>query len=88
MKKSKSITSLINKPSVYVYDEGMAELRAAIVLQALSDYVNPNTKQRYCNKNDVIRFFKSDWCKELIGIDSDLLIKRAKELAQEKKIKK
>lgn len=52
------------------------ELANAIVLQAVKDYRNAELQQ---DRNEIERFFRSDWFGVLTAIDPEALIHKLKE---------
>lgn len=60
------------------------DLANAIILMAVEDYRNAlkKLKKRPCHepstemKNEVERFFRSDWYRELTSVDGEILIKK------------
>ena len=73
MAKKNGAAVYINNTPV-VIDEGIEELKAAIVLMAIKDYMKPPKGD---SKKKIRNFFKSNWCKSLIDIDSKTLISMA-----------
>ena len=63
---------------VFMYDDGIKALSAAIVLQALKDYKTLLKKKQ--STLDVERFFNSAWCEMLISVivDHDRLLSHVK----------
>jgi hypothetical protein len=59
-------------------------LANAIILQAVKDYrgalkkleKRPNYEPAKIMKNEVERFFRSDWYRELTSVDGEILIKK------------
>lgn len=66
-------------------------LANAIILQAVKDYrgalkkleKRPNYEPAKIMKNEVERFFRSDWYRELTSIDGNILIKKLKSEVRE-----
>jgi hypothetical protein len=66
-------------------------LANAIILQAVKDYrgalkkleKRPNYEPAKIMKNEVERFFRSDWYRELTSIDGNILIKKLKSEGRE-----
>lgn len=63
----------------------------AIILRACEDYMSldvdgyvNDSPARYINKNEIEKFFHSEWFKELTSVDGDYLIKVLKEEAKTK----
>ena len=58
-------------------------LANAIILQAVKDYrvalkclkVNPKNKSALADKDEVERFFRSDWFSALTSVDGEMLIR-------------
>lgn len=70
-------------------DDGYTELANAIILQAVKDYrsalrclsVNPHNHTAEADKNEVERFFRSQWFSMLTAIDGEMLIRSLREEA-------
>lgn len=70
-------------------DDGYTELANAIILQAVKDYrsalkclkVNPRNYSAETDKNEVERFFRSQWFSMLTAIDGKMLIRSLREEA-------
>lgn len=66
-------------------------LANAIILQAVKDYRDvlkklkkrPSYEPAKIMKNEVERFFRSDWYRELTSIDGNILIKKLKSEVRE-----
>ena len=62
-------------------------LANAIILQAVRDYrtalkclkANPRNKATYADKDEVERFFRSDWFSVLTSVDGEMLIRSLQE---------
>jgi hypothetical protein len=62
------------------------QLANSIILQAVKDYRDalkklkkrPNYEPAKIMKNEVERFFRSDWYRELTSVDGNVLIKKLK----------
>lgn len=66
-------------------------LANAIILMAVKDYRDalkklkkrPNYESAKTMKNEVERFFRSDWYRELTSVDGNILIKKLKSEVRE-----
>lgn len=69
--------------------ETYQNLANAIVLMAVKDYRDAleELKKAQDMKNEVERFFRSDWYRELTSVDGEILIKKLQEESVEKEIK-
>lgn len=74
MAKKNGAAVYIDNNTPVVIDERIEELKAAIVLMAIKDYMKPPKGD---SKKKIRNFFKSNWCKSLIDIDSETLISMA-----------
>ena len=71
--------------------EPYQDLANAIILMAVKDYRDAlkKLKKRPCHgpakdmKNEVERFFRSDWYRELTSVDGNILIKKLKSEVRE-----
>lgn len=58
------------------------ELAEAIIIQAVEDYRNARSKRRI---NEVERFFRSEWFRELCDLDGKAIIERLRKERDEQK---
>lgn len=56
-----------------MHDRNYEELANAIIIQATKDYRNTNSPQV---KNEIKRFFKSEWFRMLTKVDGDMILKK------------
>lgn len=56
-----------------MHDKNYEELANAIIIQAVKDYRRTQSPQV---RNEIKRFFKSQWFSMLTNVDGDMLIKK------------
>ena len=66
-------------------DEGWRELAASIVWWACSDYMIAQKNKEEYEMRRLERWFRSDWCYELCGVEGDKIIKALQKLHEEGK---